>query len=169
MRLEELTKGSAVKGILPQQTVKVIDVKWFGSDALELTYKDPGGRLGNELLYRHNQDTLEIVTPERPWSFNADGALLRLVADTVTVTKNEILTALNKPEDYILALVQVPHSQEFIPGDVSPVKPTQSTYQLEHHSCIIRYIQRPFQKEPDFDVTSVNYNWRKLWERGNLP
>ena len=27
-------------------------------------------------------------------------------ADTVTVTKNEILTALNKPEDYILALVE---------------------------------------------------------------
>lgn len=90
-------------------------------------------------------------------------------ADTVTVTKNEILTALNKPEDYILALVQVPHSQEFIPGDVSPVKPTQSSYQLEHHGCMIRYIQRPFQKEPDFDVTSVNYNWQKLWERGNLP
>ena len=28
-------------------------------------------------------------------------------ADTVTVTKNEILTALNKPDNYILALVQV--------------------------------------------------------------
>lgn len=90
-------------------------------------------------------------------------------ADTVTVTKNEILTALNKPEDYILALVQVPHSQEFIPGDVSLVQPAQSSYQLEDHGCMIRYIQRPFQKEPDFDVTSVNYNWRKLWERGNLP
>jgi superfamily II DNA or RNA helicase len=90
-------------------------------------------------------------------------------ADTVTVTKNEILTALNKPEDYILALVQVPHSQEFIPGDVSLVKPAQSSYQLKDHGCMIRYIQRPFQKEPDFDVTSVNYNWRKLWERGNLP
>lgn len=81
MRLEELTKGSAVKGILPQQIVTVVDVKWFGSDALELTYKDPGGRLGNELLYRHNEDTLEIVTQERPWSFNADGSLLRLVSE----------------------------------------------------------------------------------------
>jgi hypothetical protein len=28
-------------------------------------------------------------------------------ADTVTVTKNEILTALNKPEDFFLALVEV--------------------------------------------------------------
>ncbi|MDH6099696.1 helicase-related protein [Anabaenopsis sp. FSS-46] len=81
MRLEQLTKASAVKGILPNQVVTVVDVKWFGSDVVELTYKDPSGRLGQELLYRHNEDTLEIVTQERPWSFNAEGRLLRLVSE----------------------------------------------------------------------------------------
>lgn len=34
-------------------------------------------------------------------------------SETVTVTKNEIITALNKPENYYLALVQVTKSEEF--------------------------------------------------------
>src|SRR5206468_5435827 len=48
-------------------------------------------------------------------------------AGTVTVTKNEILTSLNKPEDFILALV------EFLDG--------------EGHR--VHYLRRPFQREPD--------------------
>ena len=35
MKLEELTKGSTVKGILPNQVVMVVDVKWFCSDVIE--------------------------------------------------------------------------------------------------------------------------------------
>ena len=34
-------------------------------------------------------------------------------ATSVTITKNEILTALNKPDDYILALVEVPPSDTY--------------------------------------------------------
>jgi hypothetical protein len=64
-------------------------------------------------------------------------------ADTVTVTKNEILTSLNKPDDFILALV------EFQPGDTHRV----------------HYLRRPFHREPDFGVTSVNYDFADLLER----
>jgi hypothetical protein len=81
MLLEDLTKGATVKGILPNQAVTVVDVKWFGCDVIELTYKDAGGRPGNELLYRDREPTLELVTQDRPWSFNADGSLLRLVSE----------------------------------------------------------------------------------------
>lgn len=81
MRLEELIKGSSIKGILPNQLVTVVDVKWFGSDVVELTYKDASGRPGNELLYRDRELTLEILTQDSPWSFNADGSLLRLVCE----------------------------------------------------------------------------------------
>src|SRR6266567_8432200 len=61
-------------------------------------------------------------------------------ADTVTVTKNEILYSLNKPEDFILAIV------EFLPGE----------------SQRVHYLRHPFQREPDFGVTSVNYDFREL-------
>jgi hypothetical protein len=68
-------------------------------------------------------------------------------ADTVTVTKNEILYSLNKPDDFILALV------EFLDG--------------ERHR--VRYLRQPFQREPDFGVTSVNYDFRELLGRASDP
>jgi superfamily II DNA or RNA helicase len=80
-RLENLTRGAAVKGILPDCLVTVIDVKWIGSVAVELTYKAPSGALGNELLYRDREPTLEIAVEGRPWSFDGDAALFRLVSE----------------------------------------------------------------------------------------
>jgi hypothetical protein len=90
-------------------------------------------------------------------------------AETVTVTKNEILTALNKPDNFILALVQVPMDQNFPEGDVFKVKTTSGTYAVPGEECIVRYVRQPFQREPDFGASSVNYEWRELWERGEKP
>ncbi len=80
-KLEDITRGAAVKGILPDGLVTVVDVKWIGSVAVELTYKDLAGRLGNELIYRDREPTLEVVTVGKPWSFDGDGALFRLVSE----------------------------------------------------------------------------------------
>jgi hypothetical protein len=66
-------------------------------------------------------------------------------AATVTVTKHEILYSLNKPEDFMLAIV------EFLPGDAHRV----------------HYVRRPFQREPDFGVTSVNYDFAELLARAD--
>lgn len=68
-------------------------------------------------------------------------------ADTVTVTKNEILTALNKPEDYILALVFV--------GTNGAEEP--------------RYLKKPFEQEPDFATASVNFKVKELLGRAERP
>ncbi len=56
-------------------------------------------------------------------------------APTITVIRNEILYSLNKPEDFILAIV------EFI----------------DEEAHRVHYVRTPFQREPDFGVTSVNY------------
>ncbi|ARV61676.1 RNA helicase [Nostocales cyanobacterium HT-58-2] len=90
-------------------------------------------------------------------------------AETVTVTKNEIITALNKPENFILALVQVPKSEEFTEGDAWKVKASEGTYKVRENDCVIRYLRCPFHKEPDFAVTSINYDWRELWQQGTEP
>ncbi len=68
-------------------------------------------------------------------------------ADTVTVTKNEILTALNKPEDYILALVFI--------GTDGAAKP--------------HYLNRPFEQEPDFATASVTFRIKDLMGRIENP
>ncbi len=80
-RLEDLTRGASAKGILPDCLVTVVDVTWHGSQVVELTYKDSSGRLGNELLYRDREPSLEIASIGRPWSFDGDGALFRLVSE----------------------------------------------------------------------------------------
>jgi superfamily II DNA or RNA helicase len=81
VKLEDLQPNASVRGILPDSLVTVINVQWFGSEALELTYKDPGGRVANQLLYRHDEPRLEIVEQGRPWSFDGDGSLFRLVSE----------------------------------------------------------------------------------------
>ena len=68
-------------------------------------------------------------------------------AATVTVTKNEILTSLNKPDDYILAIV------EFQDAGADRVN----------------YIRQPFRREPDFGVTSVNYDLPELLAKAETP
>ena len=53
--LEDLKPNAAIRGLLPDSLVTVVSVQWFGSEALELTYKTPGGKVANELLYRHDE------------------------------------------------------------------------------------------------------------------
>ncbi|WOP17017.1 protein NO VEIN domain-containing protein [Ottowia sp. SB7-C50] len=68
-------------------------------------------------------------------------------ADTITVTRNEVLYSLNKPDDFILAIV------EFLPtGD--------------HR---VRYVRSPFEREPDFKVTSLNYSLSQLLLSAHSP
>ena len=80
-RLEDLKRGASLRGILPDSMVTVVDVHWYGSDALELTYKESSGRPGTRLLYRDDEPTLELVSTGRPWSFDGAGHLFRLVAE----------------------------------------------------------------------------------------
>jgi hypothetical protein len=68
-------------------------------------------------------------------------------ASTITVTKNEILYSLNKPEDFILAIVEF----------------------HEDGTHRVHYVRRPFQREPDFGVTSVNYDFSELLGRAESP
>jgi hypothetical protein len=65
-------------------------------------------------------------------------------ATTVTVSKNEILAGLNKPDDFILAVVEV----TFLNG--------------KGQGRQVRYVQKPFQREPDFTATSVNYDLNQI-------
>lgn len=68
-------------------------------------------------------------------------------AATITVTRNEILYSLNKPDDFILAIA------EFLGDD----------------SHRVHYLRQPFQREADFGVTSVNYDFAELTARAEEP
>jgi hypothetical protein len=62
------------------------------------------------------------------------------------VARNEIMTALSKPEDFTFAIV---------PGYGDSADP--------------RYVRQPFQREPDFAVTSVKCRLADLLQRETPP
>jgi len=68
-------------------------------------------------------------------------------APTITVTRNEILYSLNKPDDFILAIVEF----------------------LDEQNHKVHYLREPFKREPDFGVTSVNYDFAELLARAGEP
>lgn len=70
-------------------------------------------------------------------------------ADSVHVTRTEILTALNKRQRSVLALVSV----------------------LTDDSTEVRYLREPFgsDDQPAFGVASVIYDWKPLWDRAEPP
>ncbi len=68
-------------------------------------------------------------------------------ADVIIVTRNEILTALNAADAFILAVVQISNGFAHQPS----------------------YIRRPFIKEPDPQATAVVYRLQELLVRANVP
>ena len=68
-------------------------------------------------------------------------------ASTLTVTRNEILYSLNKPEDFILGIVEF----------------------LDDNTHRVHYGREPFKREPDFGVTSVNYDFAELLAQAEPP
>jgi len=69
-------------------------------------------------------------------------------ADTITVTRNEILTGLNKPDAFILAIVLVDEGS----GASEP-----------------RYVRKPFKNDPDWDAVSVNYDLKSILKASEAP
>ena len=81
-RLESLTPGALIQGVVSDGSIEVVNVKWFGDFAVELTYKVPTtGLVGTRLLYRDDESSLEVVERGLPWSFDGDGDLFRLVSE----------------------------------------------------------------------------------------
>ncbi len=84
-KLEALTPGTAVRGILPDQIVVIVSTKWFGDSGIELTFKAANGRTDQVLKFRNDEDGLEVVEQGRPWSFDGDGGLFKLTAEAMRI------------------------------------------------------------------------------------
>ncbi len=81
MKLEELTKGARVRGLAVEGIATIKSVEFHGGNALEVIFADAKGALQNRILTREDEPSLEVVEAERPWSFDADGSLFRLVSE----------------------------------------------------------------------------------------
>lgn len=85
MLLEELKTGLRLHGLIPAEVVIVIAVQWHGGDALELTYKTTAGGLGQQVVFRKDEDALTVAqTGSR--SFDASASDFKLVAEAQRIT-----------------------------------------------------------------------------------
>ncbi|NKK89562.1 DUF3883 domain-containing protein [Rhizobium leguminosarum bv. viciae] len=80
-KLEELKTGAMVNGILPQQAVRVLSVDWIGQQAANIVYRDADGAVAETTIYREDAPRLKLVSTGTVWSFEEDGAMLRLVTE----------------------------------------------------------------------------------------
>src|SRR5690606_767157 len=53
----------------------------IGDQAINVVYRDHNGSVAERTLYRDDEHRLGVEAKGRPWSFDADGALLRLVTE----------------------------------------------------------------------------------------
>ena len=99
------------------------EISYWDHRAEQLKLDEEAGKTGARLNSgeaRRRADTLQLRLQKRFAELSRDG---------------QILYSLNKPDDFILAIV------EFRDDDLHRV----------------RYVRRPFQSEPDFGAASVNY------------
>ncbi|MBC1238614.1 hypothetical protein [Nostoc sp. 2RC] len=62
VRLENLTKGTQVQGILPNNIITIVDAQWHGSDVVELTlFTTRRDRVWLPLVLKPNYDSAIVV------------------------------------------------------------------------------------------------------------
>ena len=120
--LEDLKPGNKVLGITPGgECVEVVAVEWMGSEAINVVYRTGAGPVGEATLFRSDEQRLTISSRGRQWSFDSDGALLRLVTEAHRIKLAHLF------DPYLAihtSLVDpLPHQISAVYGDMVPRQP----------------------------------------------
>ncbi|WP_328708486.1 helicase-related protein [Microbispora hainanensis] len=63
----------------------MVAAKWYGSNAVNLTYKDDNGDVADQLLYRDSEARLTLRKPSSAYAFGGDGSLFKLAAEALRI------------------------------------------------------------------------------------
>lgn len=85
MQLEELKPGLRIDGLIPAEVITVIAAQWHGTNALELTYKNGAGALGQQVVFRKDQDNLSVAASGSR-AFDATASDFKLVAEAQRIS-----------------------------------------------------------------------------------
>lgn len=120
MQLEGLKSGVRVEGLIPGEVITVIASEWHGTDAIELTYKDSRGALGQQVVFRKDEGGLTVARIGSR-SFDASAGDFKLVAEAQRI----MLAGLFDP---MLAVATsdvqpLPHQIRAVYGELLPRTP----------------------------------------------
>jgi SNF2 family DNA or RNA helicase len=119
--LEQLKPGLQVSGIVPGETVAIVDVQWHGTAAVELFYKRADGQPGTQLLFRDDESRLELATTKRTWTFDANGETFKLAAEAYRI---HLAHLFDKRLAVHTSLIEpLPHQITGVYGEMLPRQP----------------------------------------------
>jgi hypothetical protein len=84
LAFDDIKPGSRLRGLVGAGVAEIVQVARFGADALNLVFR-ANGRVGERLLYRGEEASLELVEAGRVYGFDADGGLLRLASEAYRI------------------------------------------------------------------------------------
>jgi len=120
-RLEDLTPGARVRGLIPEGTVEVVQLAWHGTEAATLTYRDGDGRVGEQLVYRDDEGRLELETPGAAFAFDGNGHLFRLASEALRIRLAYLFDPLLAVHTSVLE--PLPHQIRAVYGELLPRQP----------------------------------------------
>ena len=84
-RLEDLTSGSIITGILANEPITVVSTKWYGTASVDVYYKTNQGTTGSQILYREDEPGLTVLEKTLLWSFDVEANQMRLVSEAYRI------------------------------------------------------------------------------------
>ena len=84
-KLEDLSVGCVVSGLLSGEPITVVSTKWYGSACMAVFYKTNQGITGSQILYRDAEPSLTVLEKTLPWSFDIPGEKLRLISEAYRI------------------------------------------------------------------------------------
>ena len=85
MELEDLQIDAHIDGLVPGQSVQIVQIRSVGDDACKVTYRDGKGSLAEQLVFRADARRLSLVQRGRPWALTAEGADFKLAAEAYRI------------------------------------------------------------------------------------
>ncbi len=84
MRLEDVTPGAQLTGVMGDAAVTVVQATWIGENALRLTYRTEADKLDERLLYRDHEPRIDVVK-RAAYDLSADAAQFKLAAEALRI------------------------------------------------------------------------------------
>ena len=81
LKLEDLKPGLPIVGLEPSVVATVAAVVPIGEGSVQVFYRTPDGTTKERLLGRADEESINVATVERPWSFDGDGSAFQLTCE----------------------------------------------------------------------------------------
>ncbi len=87
IRLEDIKKDAQIRGIVPNEIVRIITVDPVGENAVTVYYKDHAGKIAEQMFFRSDEARLSLAEEGRAWSFDAPGEEFKLGLEAYRISE----------------------------------------------------------------------------------